>query len=68
MMEGYRSEREAAWYALLEDASARADLEGWRLRLHGMAAGMLAAGEIDAMDAFELRELADAAYGYYLES
>ncbi|PVZ19902.1 MULTISPECIES: hypothetical protein [unclassified Pseudomonas] len=66
-MSGERSERQAAWHALLENPRNCPDLEAWRLRLHGMTAGMQAAGEIDALEAFDLRELADAAYGFFLE-
>lgn len=61
------TERAAAWRTLLESPRNCPDLEAWRLRLHGMVAGMQAAGEIDPLEAFDLRELADAAYAFFFE-
>lgn len=66
-MSEYGSERKAAWQGLLESAQDCPDLEAWRLRLHGIAAGMQAAGEIDALEAFDLRQLADAAFSFFME-
>ncbi|TWC12032.1 hypothetical protein FBY06_14036 [Pseudomonas sp. SJZ085] len=62
-----KSRRLADWQELLGTAGEGGGLEAWRERLSQDAEAMRAQGLIDWEEAFELRELADAAYSHHLE-
>lgn len=62
-----KARRLADWQELLSHVGQGGSLEDWRERLRQDAEAMKAQGLIDWEEAFELRELADAAYSHHLE-
>ncbi|WP_432780684.1 hypothetical protein QZH44_29960 (plasmid) [Pseudomonas corrugata] len=62
-----KSRRLADWHERLGDPEQGGSLEDWQERLRHDADAMKAQGLIDREEAYELRELADAAYSHYLE-
>lgn len=62
-----KSRRLADWQELLGTAGQGGSLEAWRERLSREAEAMRGQGVIDREEAYELRELADAAYSHHLE-
>lgn len=62
-----KSRRLADWHERLGDPGQSGSLEDWQDQLRKDAEVMKAQGLIDREEAYELRELADAAYSHHLE-
>lgn len=62
-----KSRRLANWHERLDGPGQGGSLEDWQHQLRQDAEAMRAQGLIDREEAYELRELADAAYSHHLE-
>lgn len=62
-----KSRRLADWQKRLDSTVAAGQLDVWNAELRNEVDQMKAAGLIDPEEAYDLRELADAAYSHHVE-